>query len=459
MIQGFDFEIHYVKGSTHTVADSLSRRDYPECTDGTMDKLHQDKIIHTIAPRTGGGSGCVGALRDNIYDKVGNLNERVSDLLIKRLSYLILPGSKREDITVNSEGGIKLRDVCEWFTEDSGPMFDEADIVAAVESWMGNKLYVLKGIIYAHRIPQIKGEGFSLPPQGAINVIDSRMGEEVINRERGSMTLNAVAAEFRPAVTNSSRCQQFLAGMGNGSRGSALLTRRSDLHEGGLTDNTRTAISKRISYLLRHAASAEKVAMSPQAFVKITDLIEWLLLDMKIEVTMDNIKHIVELDLKGRFKVANGQICAVNGHSLSLPLMTFAPYNHKIAGHSRWLVHETYIKYLPSILKEGLSRMARNHVHFSIQPGKAGFQRKNKPTIAVYVDVEKALERGLAFQHCENDVIMCSGDKNGLISPYFFERIQNTLTGALIEFDRPAAPLREDMIRLAVDKEVELPPP
>jgi len=199
--------------------------------------------------------------------------------------------------------------------------------------------------------------------------------------------------------------------------------------------------------------------MSPQGFVKITDLIEWLLHDMKIVVTVDNIKHIVELDLKGRYKVADGQICAVNGHTLSLPLMTFAPYNHKIAGHPRCLVHQTYIKCLPRILKEGLSRMARNHVHFSMQPGKAGLQRKNKPTIAVYVDVMKALERGLAFQHFENDVIMCSGDKNGLISPFFFDRIQNTQTGALIEFDRPAAPLREDMIRPAVDKEIDVPPP
>jgi len=37
-IQGFDFEIIYVKGSSHTMADILSRRDYPECTDSTIDK-------------------------------------------------------------------------------------------------------------------------------------------------------------------------------------------------------------------------------------------------------------------------------------------------------------------------------------------------------------------------------------------------------------------------------------
>jgi len=50
MIQGFDFEIIYVKGSSNTVADSLSRRDYLECTDGTMDKLNQDRIVYRIIP-------------------------------------------------------------------------------------------------------------------------------------------------------------------------------------------------------------------------------------------------------------------------------------------------------------------------------------------------------------------------------------------------------------------------
>jgi len=39
MCQGFDFELIYVKGSDHTIADSLSRRHYPKCIDSTMNKL------------------------------------------------------------------------------------------------------------------------------------------------------------------------------------------------------------------------------------------------------------------------------------------------------------------------------------------------------------------------------------------------------------------------------------
>jgi len=44
-------------------------------------------------------------------------------------------------------------------------------------------------------------------------------------------------------------------------------------------------------------------------------------------------------------------------------------------------------------------------------------------------------------------------------SPYFFESIRNTQTGALIEFDMPPAPLREDVLRSVVEDEVDLPPP
>jgi len=54
---------------------------------------------------------------------------------------------------------------------------------------------------------------------------------------------------------------------------------------------------------------------------------------------------------------------------------------------------------------------------------------------------------------------MCSGDRNGIILQYFFESIRDTQTGALIEFDRPPTPLRENMLRPVVEDEVDLPPP
>jgi len=46
--QGFDFELLYLKGSLNQVADSLSRRDYPECTDNSMDKLFLESTFHMV---------------------------------------------------------------------------------------------------------------------------------------------------------------------------------------------------------------------------------------------------------------------------------------------------------------------------------------------------------------------------------------------------------------------------
>jgi len=54
---------------------------------------------------------------------------------------------------------------------------------------------------------------------------------------------------------------------------------------------------------------------------------------------------------------------------------------------------------------------------------------------------------------------MCSGDRNGIISPYFFESIRNTQTGALIEFVRPPASLHEDMLCPVIEDDLDLPPP
>jgi len=139
--------------------------------------------------------------------------------------------------------------------------------------------------------------------------------------------------------------------------------------------------------------------------------------------------------------------------------MTFDPYNHKVGSHPRYLVDETYMKCLLAILKEGLKQMSKNHVHLSMQTGKDGLQCKTKPTIAIYVDVVKASANGLVFQHCVNDVIMCSGDRNGIILLYFFDSIQNTQTGDLIEFVWPPAPLRKDMLHPEVEEELDLPLP
>jgi len=46
-IQSFDFQFVYLKDCQNHVADSLSRRDYPECTDNTMDEFTDNTMEQT----------------------------------------------------------------------------------------------------------------------------------------------------------------------------------------------------------------------------------------------------------------------------------------------------------------------------------------------------------------------------------------------------------------------------
>jgi len=122
-IQGFDFELQYQKGSSHVVADSLSRCEYPECTDNTMDKLFLDQNIHAInqtcnklhLPTTETRSEKKVRNMDNVciishkdYNESVALMEVIRDLIVKRVSYLLLPGSQNKDIKISQQGHIHL---------------------------------------------------------------------------------------------------------------------------------------------------------------------------------------------------------------------------------------------------------------------------------------------------------------------------------------------------------------
>jgi len=136
-----------------------------------------------------------------------------------------------------------------------------------------------------------------------------------------------------------------------------------------------------------------------------------LIEDVSIEVVAHDIVTLVRNDLKGRFVIKDDMIGAVNGHSMALPDLIIPEYNEKLGSNRRYLVHETYLRWLPAILEKGLSRMGRNNVHLSMATGRAGLQRRRTPNIGIYVVITKAKLHGLRFLHCPNDVIMCPGDQ------------------------------------------------
>lgn len=115
---------------------------------------------------------------------------------------------------------------------------------------------------------------------------------------------------------------------------------------------------KTISWLLRHGAKEENIAMNDEGFVKINDLLKWLKTKHRIILSENNLRQIVNNNDKKRYLIKNDLIRANQGHSIqmNMTMETFTQSNSH-------LIHATYYKNYDSIKSSGLKSMSRNDVH------------------------------------------------------------------------------------------------
>jgi len=185
-------------------------------------------------------------------------------------------------------------------------------------------------------------------------------------------------------------------------------------------------IRKSMAYFLRHGSCNERIPMDNQGYVGMSTILEWLNRDLRHNFDIEDIIWIVDNNDKVRFSIDTLRGVKANyGHSLELPEMIMKVYRKEDNGNKRYIVHETFLKYLPNILKEGLSRMECNHVHLCKQIGGSWIRRKRRANIVIHIDVQKARLDGLKFFSAPNDVIMCSGDTNGCMPMKYFKEIKN----------------------------------
>lgn len=160
--------------------------------------------------------------------------------------------------------------------------------------------------------------------------------------------------------------------------------------------------SKYVSYILRHGAIKEGLEISKEGYVDVLELIAHSK-TTKTPITENNLKIIVETDEKGRyvFNENKTQIRATQGHSMNIepPLVAKIP--------PTILYHGTTIEALPIILKNGLSKMNRTHVHLSgnIETAKeVGSRRKNKECVILEINTKELVENNVKFFLSENNV-------------------------------------------------------
>ena len=89
------------------------------------------------------------------------------------------------------------------------------------------------------------------------------------------------------------------------------------------------------------------------------------------------------------------------------------------------MIHGTDKKAWGFIKSQGLSRMARTHIHFAIgYPGdnQVISGMRGSCDVIVEVDVPKAMAAGIVFQKSKNNVILSKGI-NGVVPPSFFRQV------------------------------------
>lgn len=169
-----------------------------------------------------------------------------------------------------------------------------------------------------------------------------------------------------------------------------------------------TKISKQMAYLLRHNPSGLKI--SNEGFVDLDELIKRLN-ERWPDLTVEEVKKIVEEDPKGRYEIRNDEIRARYGHSIDVkPSLKTAKVER--------LYHGTTSKASQKILNEGLKSKGRKKVHLSkhvedaIEVGK----RRTENPVILKINAASAREAGIKIEKASKKVYVAGDIPSKFIS-------------------------------------------
>ena len=130
-------------------------------------------------------------------------------------------------------------------------------------------------------------------------------------------------------------------------------------------------LSRRLSYLLRHAPGEAGLALEPGGWVPLAPLLAHL------GVTREQVERVVATNNKRRFSLEGERIRANQGHSVPVEL-DLAPTEPPPV-----LYHGTYPGALDAIKREGLKSMSRHHVHLSpdVETARQVGARRGQPVV------------------------------------------------------------------------------
>jgi putative RNA 2'-phosphotransferase len=155
-------------------------------------------------------------------------------------------------------------------------------------------------------------------------------------------------------------------------------------------------IGRRISYLLRH--NPEDLSMDKNGWVKVSELL------YKLDITKSMLDSIVDTNDKKRYSYNEDMtfIRANQGHSIDVDVELDKRIPPVV------LYHGTSPDYVKPILKRGLNKMKRQHVHLSIDHDTAlnvgKRHSKIKFPVILIVDCKSMVKDGYVFYLSNNGV-------------------------------------------------------
>mmetsp|Transcript_66473 Transcript_66473/g.168428 ORF Transcript_66473/g.168428 Transcript_66473/m.168428 type:complete len:1131 (+) Transcript_66473:109-3501(+) len=214
----------------------------------------------------------------------------------------------------------------------------------------------------------------------------------------------------------------------------------------GMTgDREHIKVSKMFSYVLRHAAHKLDVNIRKDGFVRLREIMK--LRNFK-PYSLEELMAVVYFDEKERYSLVrefDGELLirANQGHTLKVVEddLLLEPITDPLTVQD--CVHGTYLVHWPFIKRQGLSKVARNHIHLANGLPEDGKIRGMRQTseLFVYVDVPAAMDDGVVFYRSKNEVILTQGVDGWLPPKYFVKAVRidyNTCDTEYMDFDRCA---------------------
>lgn len=171
-----------------------------------------------------------------------------------------------------------------------------------------------------------------------------------------------------------------------------------------------TETSKKLSWLLRHGAPSEGIAMDAAGWVAVDDVL------LALRLTRDDLARVVELNTKSRLELRGERIRASQGHSTEGMPVTHealeASWSPFVGDGPIW--HGTAAPAIRGIAKDGIVPQARTHVHLTDGlDSKVGKRANVDLMLEVSVARLRALEIGV-FQS-QNGVVLVRHVPSGAI--------------------------------------------